>query len=311
MRRFGYKIRGSGGSYTVLGIHAKGGQGHILRARHETGREVAIKVPIPDSPFHDELCQKLTREGRLLEQLRMGQIPGVLKHIEHGVCDRTPFLACEFIDGETLEERLRQPKPIPLATALKWFCHLSQTMAGVHRRGIVHADLNPRNIMVRDNATIVLDFGIAREVHETPILASGSIGYIAPEILLTMGAHHAEGVMSSGPAQDVYALGAILYELVTGRAPFQTSEDTINIWFALAYQHISQAPPTIRNPDIGEQLLDSLNTLIQGMLTKQPEQRLPLDEAHAQGREILHQLERRNSFATPPLWFLPRQNQLE
>lgn len=301
MHRIGRQILGRD-SYTVTGVHAKGGQSHILSAQsHRHGTRVAIKVP--HAAPANEGYEHARREARLLKQLTASNADGIVRYVEDGTWEGRPFLASEFLEGDTLEARM-SGQALPLPESLHLFIQLCTTLEGLHTEGVVHADVGPRNIILKEGCPILVDFGMARERHE-PILSGGSIGYLAPEALTAIGSFRATDKILplGGTTQDLYALGVLLYEMVTGELPFHIAPNVANIWYAMAYQHLCIAPPRITLAQMSEKILELLNALVQSLLAKRPEQRPTLAGARTQAQELLSQLTHRDSFSSPPVWF--------
>ncbi len=149
------------------------------------------------------------------------QHPGIVQIFDVGQQDETPFLAMEFVEGSSLAQRLREA-PLPARSAAALLERLSQAVAYAHQRGVLHRDLTPANVLVTaDGTPKITDFGLARLLSdETALTQSGAVmgtpSYLAPE--------QADGkARHVGPTADVYALGAILYECLTGRPPFRAA----------------------------------------------------------------------------------------
>ncbi|HZU99153.1 MAG TPA: serine/threonine-protein kinase [Planctomycetota bacterium] len=203
------------GSHEVLGEIGRGGMGVVLRARSPDGRDLAIKVL--KKRDRDALL-RFERERLMFEGL--GEAQGFVPLVEAGESSQGPYLVMPFFPGGTLRARIEKgPLPVPDAVAIGR--SLARALAAAHARGIVHRDLKPENVVfAATGEPLVLDLGLAK--HWAPDGGSaslsrtgevrGSIGYMAPE--------QVGDSKSVGPAADVFALGAILYELVTGLPAF-------------------------------------------------------------------------------------------
>jgi serine/threonine protein kinase len=224
------------GSYAILSLLGAGGMGEVYRARDTTlGRDVALKI-LPESVTHDaERLTRLHREAQVLAALNhphIGAIYGV------GEVDGQQFLILELIEGETLADRLAK-RPPTIAQALRIAKQIAEGLEAAHQKGIIHRDLKPANIALTvDDHVKVLDFGLAKVVVEptgddlatsqivtSPAMLSavgvtpGTVSYMSPE--------QTEGVPNSlGPASDIYTLGAITYELLAGRLPYDLTGKT-------------------------------------------------------------------------------------
>ncbi len=219
------------GPYEIRSALGAGGMGEVFRARDtKLNRDVAIKV-LPDVFVHDpERLSRFRREAQLLAALNHPNIA----HI-HGFedSDGIPALVMELVEGPTLADRIVQG-PIPLAEALPIAKQIAEALAAAHEQGIIHRDLKPANVKVRDDATVkVLDFGLAKliageasgagagPVTQSPTVTSpaatlagvilGTAAYMSPE--------QAKG-RTADKRSDVWAFGAVFYEMLTGQRPF-------------------------------------------------------------------------------------------
>jgi WD40 repeat protein/predicted Ser/Thr protein kinase len=201
--------------YEMLGLLGKGGMGVVYKARQTAlGRVVALKMILAGGQAGDHERERFLSEARAAARLQHPNIVGVFDVGEH--CGQ-PYCALEFIDGGTLRDRLAgRPQPPGAAAGLV------ETLAGAveaaHRAGVVHRDLKPCNVLLTaDGLPKITDFGVAKVLDEAGRTRSGDVlgtpSYMAPE-------QAAGKAREVGPAADVWALGAILYECLTGRPPF-------------------------------------------------------------------------------------------
>src|SRR3990172_6723353 len=215
------------GRYKVESLIGRGGMGEVYRARDTTlGREVAIKA-LPGALAADpERLSRFEREAHLLASLNHPHI-AVLYGLER--VDGVPFLAMELVPGESLAERLSRG-PIPLEEALPLFRQIAEALEAAHERGMVHRDLKPANVMVTPEGKVKgLDFGLAKAMEEEP-----REGGISESPTNTYGATRAGVVLGTAsymsPEQargkkvdartDIWALGAVMYESLTGKKAF-------------------------------------------------------------------------------------------
>jgi serine/threonine protein kinase len=210
------------GKYRILGVLAKGGQAIVYRAVDSSlQRDLVIKVVRPPrDPGHHPLAQdvaeeQIVAEGRTLAKLDHANIARV---VEIGFHEGSPFLAMQYVHGRTLRQYLADGLLAP-GGAARLLAQVARGLAYAHALGIVHQDIKPENIVIDEiGRPQIIDFGLARlwqawQDEPTSILG-GSLWYMAPE--------QARGQIEAiGPRTDLFGLGAILYEALTGRAPFQ------------------------------------------------------------------------------------------
>ena len=219
--------------YEVLEVVGRGGMGVVYRARHvRLDRPVALKMLLAGAHASRESRERFLREARMGAGLRH---PNIVQVHDMGDQDGLPYFTMEFVEGGSLAQKLAgMPQPPRQAAAL--LATLADAVQAAHRCGIVHRDLKPANVLLTaDGTPKITDFGLARRLDGEAGLtwtgtAVGTPSYMAPE--------QAEArPQTLGPAVDIYALGAILYELLTGRPPFRaaTAAETVR-------QVISQDP---------------------------------------------------------------------
>lgn len=216
------------GRYRILDRVASGGMGTVYRAYDPTlGRKVALKVPHldPDHPRYDELAEQFVQEARLAAAV---DHPNVCAVYDAGRHEGTPYVVMALIDGITLSARLKtQPRFEDPTAAVDLIRRVAEGLHAAHQRKIVHRDIKPGNILLRlsDGQPVLADFGLARVAQEgafvtRPGVVAGTVAYMAPE-------QAAGDAARIGPASDVYGLGAVLYQMVTGRLPHQGDAATI------------------------------------------------------------------------------------
>ena len=206
------------GRYKIVNELGRGGMATVYLALDTVlDRRVALKIPKLTSA-DDSLLKRFQREARVGAQLGHSNICQV---IEVNQFDGVPYLTMEFIKGVSLSDLLKQRGgTLPEQEAVRLAHTLAKALGEAHGKGIIHRDLKPSNIMIREDGTpVVMDFGLARR-EDDEHMTTGVIGtpeYMSPE--------QATGENRTiGPATDVYSLGVILYELLTGRTPFRPSE---------------------------------------------------------------------------------------
>ncbi|GAA3227068.1 serine/threonine-protein kinase [Nonomuraea helvata] len=225
--------------YVLAGRLGGGGMGEVWRADDTVlGRAVAVKVLMPALSESPTFTQRFQNEARAMATLRH---PGVVDVYDYGVCEvdgrQVSFLVMEYIQGESLDRVLRRG-PLGSAATMRLIAEVGDALAAAHAQGIVHRDVKPANLMVRlDGSVVLTDFGIAHSVSAGHLTATGtmlcSAGYCAPEMATAS---------DVTPAVDVYALGVVAYECLTGQLPFQ-GDTPVQIIF----KHLNSPVP--RLPD--------------------------------------------------------------
>ncbi|MGH9608349.1 MAG: protein kinase domain-containing protein [Bryobacteraceae bacterium] len=247
------------GHYAILGELGRGGMGQIYLARDtELERKVALKLLAPEWIATRPAVEGLIREAKAASALNHPHIVTVYEVVRSG---NDVAIAMELVEGEAL--RAYCCKAQPIAHVIRCGRQIAQALAAAHRQNIVHGDIKPENLMIRDDGHLkVLDFGLARQLTAgkegrsstaSGILA-GTLNYMAPEQT------RAERPSS---ASDVFSLGVVLFELATGKHPF-LSDSPIDTAHAIA--HVSPKPPRLLNKN----LPDALNSLLLAMLAKDP-----------------------------------------
>lgn len=218
-------------------------------------RRVALKVPYPHLHRDEEFLARFRQEARLGQKL---DHPGIVRIVDPGPDQGIPWLALEFVDGEGLDRHVARRGALPVEEVLGLGLDMAEALAHAHDRGVIHRDLKPANVMLSSGRAKVVDFGIARVVDATALTATqaflGTPLYAAPEALL--------GSKVEGAA-DRYALGIVLFELLTGQPPFQGPHG-----LAVLEQHRSSPLPDLRTrrPDAPEALI----RLVEQLAAKDP-----------------------------------------
>jgi WD40 repeat protein/tRNA A-37 threonylcarbamoyl transferase component Bud32 len=249
------------GNYELLEEIGRGGMGVVYKARQvKLNRIVAVKLVLAGMATGSADLARLRSEAEAIARL---QDPHIVQIFEVGEHEGLPFLALEFCPGGSLARRL-DGTPLPPPEAARLIEQLARAVHAVHEQNVVHRDLTPANVLLAaDGTPKVTDFGLAKRLDTTGQTVSGAIlgtpSYMAPE--------QAHGQSRQvGPAADVYALGAILYECLTGRPPFRapTTADTL-----LQVIHDEPVPPRRLQPKVPR----DLETICLKALQKDPSKR--------------------------------------
>jgi serine/threonine-protein kinase len=259
-----------GGRYELEELVGTGGMSSVYRAHDRLlERKVALKILHERYGEDDEYVERFRREARAVAQLAH---PNIVTVIDRGEDEGRQFIVFEYVDGENLKQVVEREGPLAIDRVLELGLEIAQGLAFAHERGIVHRDVKPQNVLLNGDAKAkVTDFGIARTLDvEKGVTQTGTVlgtsDYIAPE--------QASGQVVSRET-DVYSLGIVLFELLTGRVPF-TGESFV----AVALQHVNEPPPSVleRRPDTPPRLAE----LIDRALAKDPDDRPTMDELVAE-----------------------------
>src|ERR1700730_9329346 len=269
------------GPYEILSPLGAGGMGEVYRARDtRLDRTVAIKI-LPDHlSSNPDLKQRFEREARAISTLNHPRIC-MLHDVGHQ--DGVDFLVMEYLEGESLSDRLRKG-PVPLKDTLKIGIEVCEALEAAQRAGIVHRDLKPANIMLTRGGAKLMDFGLAKAavpgmaaVSSAPLLSAaktmseatplspltsagmviGTIQYMAPEQI--------EGKEADGRS-DLFALGAVLYEMTTGKRPFDGKSQ-----LSLASAILEKEPESIRM--LKPMTPEAFERVVSSCLEKNPDER--------------------------------------
>jgi predicted Ser/Thr protein kinase len=250
------------GGYRVLEVLGQGGMGMVFRAQDvQLQRSVALKVMKPSMAATPRARQRFLREAQAMAALKSDHVVTVYQVGEEG---SVPFLAMEFLQGETLDQWLRRDEKPSIAQVLRLACEVTQGLAAAHEQGLIHRDVKPPNIWLETptGRAKLLDFGVARAAGEDVQLTQsgalvGTPSYMAPE--------QARGDQLDSRA-DLFALGVVLYRLCTGRLPFQ-GKTTMGILTSLA---LDKPQPVA---ELSPQTPPAFAALIMDLLAKDPTQR--------------------------------------
>ncbi len=249
------------GDYQVDGVLGRGGMGVVYAATHtRIGRRVALKVMAPELAGNDEYRTRFLHETATLVRL---DSPHIIQVLDHGEVDGSLFIATQLVTGADLARRL-EDGPLPVGTALTLAVQISAGVADAHRAGVLHRDIKPSNVLVTGSAdapfAYLCDFGIARDTEPDQGLTAtgaviGTFPYLAPERF---------GGAPATRTTDVYALGCLLWTMLTGATPYAGTQ------FALAREHL-EAP--VRQLAADAPWVEDLNGVLLQAMAKDPADR--------------------------------------
>lgn len=257
------------GKYEILGELGQGAFSHTYKAQTEDGHLVVLKFPDPALLGDPGVYERFKRE------LMIGQRvadPAVPRAVEISEGDGGPYLVLDYIEGEPFRRYLRQHAPLPLDEAISITVQLARALANIHEAGVYHRDLKPENLVISSDGTIhIIDFGIALMEGARRVTwrflsdAMGTPDYMAPEQI--------QGKRGDSRT-DVYALGLMLYEMLTGAVPF--SGDNI---LAVMNQHLNAPPKSPRQ--LNSKITPQLEGVVLKAIRKDPDERYQTAAAFA------------------------------
>jgi len=248
------------GKYRILAVVGRGGVATVYLGRDVTSdRTVAVKVLKEEYTEHPEFPERFRREAEAVLHL---DDPHIVEFLDYGIEDGRHFLVMEYIEGKTLAQVVRERGPLPIEEAIGIACQVCDALEVAHEGGVVHRDIKPQNLMLTPEGAIkVMDFGLARVATEVTLTQTGVFmgtpRYVSPEVV------KGERVDHRG---DIYALGVVLYEMLTGDIPFLTD----STW-ALLQAHVQEQPPPVR--EARREVPEWLEAVIDVALAKDPEDR--------------------------------------
>ena len=255
------------GAYEILGPLGAGGMGEVFRARDaRLGRDVAVKV-LPEVLREDAgRLRRFEQEARATGALNH---PNVLAVHDVGEHDGAPYLVTELLEGQTLRERLADG-PVPWRKALEWGRQIAAGLAAAHDKGIVHRDLKPENLFVtKDGRVKILDFGLAKEIGGDASPAESTLTSTEPGAVLGTAGYMAPEQVRGRPADtrsDIFAFGAVLYELLSGKRAFD-GETPVERGYAI----LNQEPQALADARVD--VPASVERCVRRCLEKAPEER--------------------------------------
>ncbi len=261
---------------------ARGGMAEVYLARDLLlDRPVALKMLFPELSVDRSFVERFRREAQAAANLSH---PNIVPVFDWGEADSTYFIVMEYVDGRSLSNLLRAEGPLLADRAAAIGAEVASALAFAHSRGVIHRDVKPGNVLLAHSGQVkVTDFGIARASNTTESLTQtgavmGTATYFSPE--------QAQGLSVDGRS-DIYSLGVVLYEMVTGRAPFSADSP-----ITVAYKHVRETPPPPR--EINPSVPPEFEAVILQAMAKSPDDRYQSAEElradlmrYQQGRPVL------------------------
>jgi serine/threonine-protein kinase len=277
--------------YRIEGLLGQGGMGVVYRAQSlESGAALALKVIAGELASDEIFRERFRREALAATALDHPNVVRVLDASDH---EGVLYLAMELIDGVDLATLIERKRVLDVDLAVTVLAQVASGLDAAHAAGLVHRDIKPANILVSgtDDAprAYLTDFGVARRLHQRTRLTGtglvvGTVGYLAPEALRGQGA---------GPAADIYALGCVLFEALSGGPPFAADND-----LAVILAHVDEAPPPLAERVSGDSA--ELERVVQRALAKDPAERYASASAFARAATSALQSDDATEIRPPP-----------
>ena len=267
--------------YELLQLLGSGGMAQVYRAHDGfLGRDVALKILREQYSEDEQFVERFRQEAQSAASLSH---PNIVQIYGRGRSeDGRYYIVMEYVPGGTLKEYLQGRGPLEADSAAEVISQIARALRVAHKRGVVHRDVKPHNMLITKKGHVkVADFGIARAASAITVSQTsqvlGTVNYMSPE--------HAMGKPAT-PANDLYSVGVVLYEMLTGKIPFEAESPT-----AVSMKHINEPPrpPKELNPEVPE----GMNALVMKLLSKKAEAR------HADAGELVGDLERARSGLPP------------
>jgi serine/threonine protein kinase len=250
------------GNYELLEKIAEGGMGSIYKARHRTsGQIVAIKLMPAHLATNKVMLKRFEQEFRAASMLNH---PNIVRALDFGDNGTTPFLVMEFVDGESLGQKLEREGPMSESEAIRLIAQVAQGLHRAHKQGLIHRDVKPDNILVTaDGQAKLADLGLVKEVETDLNLTRTGRGLGTPHF---MAPEQFRNAKNATVQCDIYSLGATLYQMVTGELPFR-SNGPLDAWMKKIQNDLT--PPR----DLVPALSERVNWAILRAMSAAPEQR--------------------------------------
>jgi eukaryotic-like serine/threonine-protein kinase len=254
------------GDYEIVSVLGAGGMGKVYKVRNTISDRVeAMKVLLPDLEHEPDLADRFMREIKVQASLQHPNIAALHTALR---VENQLLMIMELVEGVTLEQRLHQG-PIPLRYGVDYICQVLEALGYAHQHGVIHRDIKPANMMLMPNGVVkLMDFGIAKAAADRRLTITGttmgSLYYMSPEQI--------KGMSTLDARSDLYSMGVSLYEIVTGKKPFDGDSQ-----FAIMAAHLEKTPvPPIT---LDTNLPQALNDVILMAIARDPDQRFQSAQA--------------------------------
>jgi serine/threonine-protein kinase len=241
-----------------------GGMGMVYKATYvKTGQKVAVKMLAPDLTADPKVAQRFEREMEILQKLKH---PNIIRYYGGSTTGTQRWYAMELVAGGSLDRILKEKGPLSWEQTIDYGIQVAKALENAHAAGIIHRDLKPANLLISSNNTVKLsDFGIARDTDATALTQAGktvgTMAYMAPEQI--------SGKYPITRKTDLYSFGCVLFEMLTGRVPFEAKTQP-----EILFKHLDEDPPSVR--ELAWQTPVWLEELIEELMAKNPDER-PFD----------------------------------
>jgi serine/threonine-protein kinase len=249
------------GDYNVDDLLGEGGMGKVYTATGPDGGKVALKLVKDDYARDETFRRRFYREARIAQTVKH---PNVVPVLETGEVDGLPYMAQRFIDGMSLDDKLKRDGPLDAQTAVQVCTDVAAGLEALWAAGMVHRDVKPANILLDESGrAYITDFGLAKDTQGSlltlPGQALGSMDYMAPEQI------RGEPVSQ---ATDIYALGCVMYESMCGQPPFAEVQGMRILW-----AHLQDPPPDprTRRPDMSDEFVKVLLSALEKDAANRPQ----------------------------------------
>lgn len=271
------------GAYQKLDLIGRGGMAEVYRAAHPTlNTFVAIKILPAHLATAEEFRQRFVSESEMVVEL---QHPNIVRIYDYGEQDNTLYMVMEYLDGQDLGTLLKQRGRLPLSQIQDIVVQIAAALDYAHVQGVVHRDIKPSNVILETSTNgsksraVLMDFGIAKMINANTAVTQagnmlGTLDYIAPEQI--------QASPTIDGKADIYALGVMVYQMVTGELPFKHQNPG-----ALLIAHLTQLPPNPR--EVVPELPKSVALAIQRAMSKKPDERFATAMDFAQALADEHQ----------------------